>query len=121
MLCNKVWLDCVMLGADRIAGNGDVANKIGTYGLALLAKCHKIPFYVVAPTTTFDLSIKTGAEIPIEQRASEEITSGFGKQTAPDKIQTYNPAFDVTPNELISAIISEQGVFYPPAFNLKIK
>ena len=113
------WINCVMLGADRIAANGDTANKIGTYSLAVLARYHKIPFYVVAPTTTFDLSIKTGAEIPIEQRASEEITFGFGKQTAPDGVQTYNPAFDVTPNELITAIISEQGIFYPQTFDSK--
>ncbi|MBC8182600.1 S-methyl-5-thioribose-1-phosphate isomerase [candidate division KSB1 bacterium] len=107
-------VNCVMLGADRIAANGDVANKIGTYGLAVLAKYHNIPFYVVAPTTTFDMSIKTGSEIPIEQRASEEVTFGFGKQTAPDDVPVYNPAFDVTPNELITAIISEQGIYYPP-------
>jgi methylthioribose-1-phosphate isomerase len=112
-------VDCVMLGADRIAKNGDVANKIGTYGLAVSANYHKIPFYVVAPTTTFDRSIKSGAEIPIEQRAAEEITSGFGKQTAPNDVQVYNPAFDVTPNELITAIISEQGIYDPP-FELSI-
>jgi len=108
------WVNCLMLGADRIAANGDTANKIGTYGLAVLANYHKIPFYVVAPTTTFDLSIKSGAEIPIEQRASEEVTYGFGKQTAPDEVKVYNPAFDVTPNELITAIVSEQVIFYPP-------
>jgi len=107
-------INCVMVGADRVAGNGDAANKIGTYGLAVLAKYHKIPFYVVAPTTTFDLSIKSGKEIPIEQRASEEVTFGFGKQTAPDGVPVFNPAFDVTPNELITAIISEQGIYYPP-------
>ncbi len=111
-------VDCVMLGADRIAANGDTANKIGTYGLSVLANYHKIPFYVVAPTTTFDLSIKSGAEIPIEQRASEEVTYGFGKQTAPDGIKIYTPAFDITPNELITAIVSEQGIYYPP-FDLK--
>jgi len=107
-------VDCVMLGADRIAKNGDVANKIGTYGLAVSAHYHKIPFYVVAPTTTFDRGAKSGAEIPIEQRPAEEITFGFGKQTAPNDVQVYNPAFDVTPNELITAIISEQGIYYPP-------
>ncbi len=111
-------VDCVLLGADRIAANGDAANKIGTYGLGVLAKHHKIPFYVVAPTTTFDLNIKNGSEIPIEQRASEEVTFGFGKQTAPDDVPVYNPAFDVTPKELITAIISEQGIYYPP-FDLK--
>ena len=112
-------VDCVMLGADRIAKNGDVANKIGTYGLAVSANYHKIPFYVVAPTTTFDGSIKSGAEIPIEQRAVEEVTSCIGKRTAPDGVQVYNPAFDVTPSELITAIVSEQGIYYPP-FELSI-
>jgi methylthioribose-1-phosphate isomerase len=112
-------VDCVMLGADRIAKNGDVANKIGTYGLAVSANYHKIPFYVVAPTTTFDGSIKSGAEIPIEQRAAEEVTSYIGKRTAPDGVKVYNPAFDVTPSELITAIVSEQGIYYPP-FELKI-
>jgi len=112
-------VNCVMLGADRITANGDVANKIGTYSLAVLAHYHNIPFYVVAPTTTFDVSLKRGAEITIEQRASEEVTFGFGKQTAPDGVQVYNPAFDVTPNDLITAIISEHGIIYPP-FELSI-
>jgi methylthioribose-1-phosphate isomerase len=108
------WIDCVMIGADRIAANGDVANKIGTYNLAVLAQYHKIPFYVVAPTSTFDFSLKSGKEIPIEQRANEEVSEGFGKRTAPGGVSVYNPAFDVTPNELITAIVSEKGIFYPP-------
>ncbi len=108
------WIDCVMVGADRIAANGDAANKIGTYNLAVLAHYHKIPFYIVAPTTTFDLRLKSGKEIPIEQRVSEELTEGFGKRTAPEGVLVYNPAFDVTPNKLITAIISENGIFYPP-------
>jgi len=108
------WIDCVMVGADRIAANGDAANKIGTYNLAVLAKHHQIPFYVIAPTSTFDVSLKSGAEIPIEQRAREEVIRGFGKQTAPATVSVYNPAFDVTPNDLIRAIVSEKGVFTPP-------
>ena len=100
----------VITGADRIAANGDAANKIGTYGVATLARTHGIPFYIAAPATTFDLSIASGAEIPIEQRPAEEITHAFGRQTAPDGAQVYNPAFDVTPAELITAIITDRGV-----------
>ncbi len=110
------WIDCVMVGADRIAANGDAANKIGTYNLAVLANYHQIPFYVVAPKSTFDLNLKSGKEIPIEQRASEEVTEGFGKQTAPCDVSVYNPAFDVTSNELITAIVSEKGICYPPFY-----
>ena len=102
-----------IVGADRITANGDAANKIGTYSVALLAKAHGIPFYVAAPTSTFDLSLATGAQIPIEQRASNEITHGFGKQTAPEGVNVYNPAFDVTPAELIAAIITEKGLIQP--------
>ncbi|MGH3203701.1 MAG: S-methyl-5-thioribose-1-phosphate isomerase, partial [Streptosporangiaceae bacterium] len=105
--------DAVVVGADRIAANGDAANKIGTYGVALLAAAHDIPFYVAAPSSTFDLSIAGGDEIPIEQRSAEEITHGFGCQTAPDGVQVYNPAFDVTPARLIRAIICERGVIEP--------
>jgi len=107
-------VDMVFVGADRIAANGDTANKIGTYGVALLAKAHKIPFYVLAPTSTFDLKTPSGAAIPIEQRALEEVTHGFGKQTAPDGVNVYSPAFDVTPAKLISAIICENGICRPP-------
>lgn len=103
----------VVTGADRIAANGDSANKIGTYSLAVLAKAHDIPFYIAAPTNTFDLSIQCGDEIPIEQRAADEITRGFGRVTAPDGIEVYNPAFDVTPAELIHAIITERGLIRP--------
>ncbi len=106
-------IQAVITGADRIAANGDTANKIGTYSVATLARAHNIPFYVAAPATTFDLSIATGAEIPIEQRADEEITQGFGKQTAPVGANVYNPAFDVTPAELIAAIITDRGVIQP--------
>ncbi len=107
-------IDCVIVGADRIAGNGDVANKIGTYGLAIVAREHNVPFYVAAPVSTVDTSLQTGAEIPIEERRSEEISHGFGRPTAPEGIEVYNPAFDVTPNKLVTAIISEKGVARPP-------
>jgi len=106
-------VQAVVTGADRIAANGDAANKIGTYGLAVLAAAHKIPFYIAAPGSTFDLSIATGAEIPIEQRDPREVTHGFGRQTAPEGVAVYNPAFDVTPAELIEAIICERGVIRP--------
>ena len=107
-------INCVIVGADRIAANGDTANKIGTYGVAVLAKEHKIPFYVAAPTSTLDLSIATGDLIPIEQRKAEEITEGFGERTAPQGVKVYNPAFDVTPARLIDAIITEKGIIRPP-------
>ncbi len=103
----------VVVGADRIAANGDTANKIGTYGVALLARAHAIPFYVAAPSSTFDLSIPDGSVIPIEQRDPREVTHGFGQQTAPDGVEVYNPAFDVTPAELIAGIITEKGVIRP--------
>ena len=103
----------VVVGADRIAANGDTANKIGTYGVALLAKAHGIPFYVAAPSSTFDLSLADGSAIPIEQRDPREVTHGFGRQTAPDGVRVYNPAFDVTPHDLIAAIITERGLIRP--------
>jgi methylthioribose-1-phosphate isomerase len=106
-------VQAVVVGADRIAANGDTANKVGTYGVALLAAAHEIPFYVAAPSSTFDLSIASGAEIPIEQRDPREVTHGFGRQTAPDGVAVYNPAFDVTPAERIAAIICERGVIRP--------
>jgi methylthioribose-1-phosphate isomerase len=103
----------VFVGADRITANGDAANKIGTYGVAVLAKHHKIPFYVAAPSSTFDLSLATGAGIPIEQRDPREVTEGMGKRTAPEGVAVYNPAFDVTPAELIAGIVTEKGVIAP--------
>jgi methylthioribose-1-phosphate isomerase len=103
----------VVVGADRIAANGDTANKIGTYGVAVLAQAHRIPFYVAAPSSTFDLSIPDGRAIPIEQRDAREITHGFGRATAPEGVGVYNPAFDVTPAELITGIITERGVISP--------
>lgn len=107
-------VDAVLVGADRIAANGDAANKIGTYGLALLARAHDIPFYVLAPSSTFDLNITSGAEIPIEHRDPEEVTCGFGKPTAPLEVKVYSPAFDVTPADLITAIVCERGIARPP-------
>jgi methylthioribose-1-phosphate isomerase len=106
-------VDLVVVGADRIAANGDAANKIGTYGVALLAKAHGIPFYVAAPSSTFDLSLEDGSSIPIEQRDPREITHGFGRATAPEGIDVYNPAFDVTPADLIEGIITERGIIQP--------
>ena len=106
-------VQAVIVGADRIAANGDTANKIGTYSVAVLAAAHEIPFYVAAPSTTFDLSIDSGEQIPIEERSAEEITHGFGRQTAPSGIDVYNPAFDVTPARLIKAIITERGLIEP--------
>ena len=103
----------VIVGADRIAANGDTANKIGTYGVAILAHRHGIPFYVAAPYSTFDLNIRSGQDIPIELRSSEEITEGFGRRTAPDGIKTYSPAFDVTPAELVKGIVTERGIISP--------
>ncbi len=107
-------IQAVMVGADRIAANGDTANKIGTYSVAVLAHHFGIPFYVAAPTSTVDLGIDHGQQIPIEERAAEEITKFNGRMVAPNDITVYNPAFDVTPHELITAIVTEKGVFSPP-------
>jgi methylthioribose-1-phosphate isomerase len=107
-------INAVLVGADRIAANGDTANKIGTYGLALLARAHDVPFYVLAPSSTFDIALPSGDRIPIEERPSSEITMGVGKSIAPPGIKTRSPAFDVTPHPLISAIICEHGIIRPP-------
>ena len=106
-------IDLVVVGADRIAANGDTANKIGTYGVALLAKAHGLPFYVAAPSSTFDLTLADGSSIPIEQRDPREVTHGYGRATAPEGIDVYNPAFDVTPAHLIAGIITERGIIRP--------
>ena len=108
-------VDFVITGADRIAANGDSANKIGTYSLAVLAKAHGIPFYVAAPSSTFDLSIDNGKQIPIEERDPDEIRRGFGRATAPPDVPCYCPAFDVTPAELISGLVTERGLIRPVA------
>ncbi|MEX2287834.1 MAG: s-methyl-5-thioribose-1-phosphate isomerase, partial [Planctomycetaceae bacterium] len=121
LICDSTagWLmkqgrvQAVVTGADRVAANGDVANKIGTYSVALLARVHGIPFYVAAPSSTFDLSLPDGGAIPIEERAAEEITHGFGKPTAPAGVEAYNPAFDVTPAEYVAAIVTERGLIQP--------
>ena len=107
-------IDAVLVGADRIAANGDTANKVGTYSVALAAAAHQIPLYVLAPTTTFDLSVSDGSHIPIEHRAGEEVTEGFGRRTAPAGVKVFSPAFDVTPARLIAAIVCEGGVARPP-------
>lgn len=107
-------IDKIIVGADRIALNGDAANKIGTYSLAVLARAHRIPFYIAAPISTFDFSIKTGSAIPIEERQADEVTCFRGVQTAPQGMKVYNPAFDVTPAKLISAIITEKGILTRP-------
>ncbi len=107
-------VDMVIVGADRVVANGDFANKIGTYSLAVLAKYHNIPFYTALPTSTIDISLKSGDEIPIEERSHDEVTHCGGKRIAPEGINVKNPAFDVTPHELLSGIITEKGVIYPP-------
>ncbi|MBI5559872.1 MAG: S-methyl-5-thioribose-1-phosphate isomerase [Deltaproteobacteria bacterium] len=113
-MMQKGLIDCVVVGADRIAANGDVANKIGTYPVAVLAKAHNIPFYVAAPLSTIDMKIKHGNGIPIEERDSTEVTHIRGKRIAPAGIKVRNPAFDVTPNRLVTAIITEKGVVRAP-------
>ncbi len=110
MLMKQGVIDHVIVGADRIAENGDVANKIGTYSVAVLAKHHGVPFYVAAPSSTFDNDTPTGGDIVIEERAPEEVTEGFGRRTAPDGVQVYSPAFDVTPFELVTAFITDEGI-----------
>lgn len=107
-------IDLILVGADRIAVNGDSANKIGTFMLSVLAKVYNVPFYIVAPTTTIDFDIETGSEIEIEERSAKEVTHIMGVQIAPDNIEVYNPAFDVTPNENITAIITEKGIINKP-------
>jgi methylthioribose-1-phosphate isomerase len=113
-------IDAVLVGCDRVAANGDAANKIGTSGVAILAKEYGIPFYVLGPTSTIDMNAKTGDDIEIELRDEDEISCGFGKRTAPKEVKTYNPAFDVTDAKYITAIITEKGILYPP-YEDKIK
>jgi methylthioribose-1-phosphate isomerase len=113
-LMSKGEVDVVIVGADRVAANGDVANKIGTYPLAVLAKRHGIPFYVAAPLSTFDPKIADGSQIPIEERPAAEVTGYRGTRWAPEGVSVRNPAFDVTPAELVTAIISEKGIATPP-------
>ncbi len=110
----KGMVDFVLVGADRVAANGDTANKIGTYGLAVLAAYHRLPFYVAAPYSTIDLELPEGGRIPIEERAPDEVRRGFGPATAPAGCPVYNPAFDITPADLVSGIITERGILRPP-------
>ena len=114
ILMKQRKIDAVIVGADRIAINGDVANKVGTYNIAVLAKHHGIPFYAAAPISTIDFQMKTGEDIPIEERDGKEVTEVLGKRIAPEGVAVYSPAFDVTPNELITAIVTDQGIVYPP-------
>jgi methylthioribose-1-phosphate isomerase len=107
-------IDCVVVGADRVAANGDVANKIGTYAHAVVARRHGIPFYVAAPTSTVDLACKDGSGIPIEERSREEVTHVLGQRSAPKGVKVHNPAFDVTPSQLVTAIVTEVGVARAP-------
>jgi methylthioribose-1-phosphate isomerase len=107
-------VDAIVVGCDRVAANGDVANKIGTYTLAVLARRHGIPFYVAGPTSSIDVDCPSGKDIPIEQRDPKEVTHIFGKALAPKGMRVFNPAFDVTPQDLVSAIITEKGVIHPP-------
>ncbi len=113
-LMKKGTIQKVIVGADRIAANGDTANKIGTYSVALLARAHGIPFYIAAPTSTIDPSLKSGDQIPIEERHPDEVTHLAGKRLAPDQVAVLNPAFDVTPHPLITAILTEKGILKPP-------
>jgi methylthioribose-1-phosphate isomerase len=114
VLMKKEKINAVIVGADRIAMNGDTANKVGTYSLAVLTKHHKIPFYVAAPCSTIDVQISTGKDIPIEIRDATEVTELFGHRMAPENIPVYSPAFDVTPHELITAIVTDQAVLHAP-------
>jgi methylthioribose-1-phosphate isomerase len=118
LISNK-FIDLVITGADRVAKNGDTANKIGTYTLAVLAKENKIPFYIAAPISTIDLSIKTGEEIPIEERSENEVTHVLNNRIAPFGVKVMNPAFDITPSHLITSIITENGIIKPP-YNVNI-
>jgi methylthioribose-1-phosphate isomerase len=116
---SRIKISCAVVGADRIAANGDTANKIGTLGLAIVAKRYGVPFYVAAPTSTIDMSLASGEAIPIEERAEGEVKKFAGVVTAPNSARAVNPAFDVTPNDLIAGIITEKGVMHPPFHNLK--
>ncbi|MEA1940538.1 MAG: S-methyl-5-thioribose-1-phosphate isomerase, partial [Candidatus Caldatribacteriota bacterium] len=113
-LMSKHKIDLIIVGADRITRNGDVANKIGTYSLSVLARENNIPFYVAAPISTIDQSLKNGNKIPIEERNPSEVTHILGNQIAPEGAKAYNPAFDITPNRYVEAIITERGIIKKP-------
>jgi methylthioribose-1-phosphate isomerase len=114
MVLARGGISCVIVGTDRVAANGDVANKIGTYPLAVMARRHGVPVYVAAPLSSIDLDCPTGAQIPIEERSASELTEIAGRRIAPAGVATFNPAFDVTPAELVTAIVTERGVAHPP-------
>ncbi len=114
MVLSRGGISCVIVGTDRVAANGDVANKIGTYPLAVMAHRHGVPVYVAAPLSSIDLNCPTGAQIPIEERAASELTEFAGRRIAPAGVRTFNPAFDITPAELVTAIVTERGVARPP-------
>ncbi len=114
MVMSQGKIDAVIVGTDRVAANGDIANKIGTMSVAILAKHFKIPFYIAAPSTTVDITTRTGRDIPIEERNTDEVTNWYGRKIAPEVIKVYNPAFDVTPHELVTAIVTDRGIIYPP-------
>lgn len=107
-------IDLVVVGCDRMAANGDFANKIGTYSVAVNARYHGVPFYTALPSSTIDLSLSDGSQIPIEQRDKDEVRALGGVQTAPAGVEVYNPAFDVTPHTLLTGVITERGIVYPP-------
>jgi len=113
-MMKRGMIDLAVVGADRITANGDVANKIGTYTVAVLCKEHKIPFYVAAPASTIDMNLPSGEEIPIEEREPSEVTAVFGKVVAPPGVKVFNPAFDITPNGMVTAIITDRGIIRPP-------
>ena len=113
-IMKKGDVDLIIVGADRVAANGDTANKIGTYPLAVMAREHEIPFYVAVPLSTIDMKLESGDEIPIEEREGSEIANVQGKQVAPEEVETYNPAFDVTPHKYISGFVTEEGIIEPP-------
>ena len=113
-LMSQKKINLIIVGADRIARNGDVVNKIGTYSLSVLARENKVPFYVAAPISTIDVSLRSGKEIPIEERDSKEVTHILGKQIAPAGAKVFNPAFDLTPNDYVGAIITEKGIIKKP-------
>ena len=114
MVFSRFQVDAVIVGTDRVAANGDVANKIGTHSLAIVARRFGVPFYVAAPTSSIDKSLADGSKIPVEERAADEITEFFGRRTAPVNVRCFNPAFDVTPSELVTALITEKGVLGAP-------
>ena len=114
MVMSQGKIDAVIVGTDRVAANGDVANKIGTMSVAVLAKHFNIPVYIAAPSTTVDMNTRTGKDIPIEERNPDEITEWYGRKIAPDGVKVYNPAFDVTPHNLVTAIVTDKGIIYPP-------